>query len=36
MQIARIQTYRKRVVEFYDKNDRFREYVELYEELVKG
>ena len=30
-----IEACRKRAVEYYDKNDRYREYVELYEELVK-
>ena len=31
-----VDACRKRAVEFYDKNDRYREYVELYEELVNG
>lgn len=30
-----VDACRKRAVEFYDKNDRYREYVELYEELIK-
>lgn len=31
-----VEACRKRAVEYYDKNDRYQEYVELYEELVKG
>lgn len=30
-----IDACRKRAVEYYDKNDRYQEYLELYEELIK-
>lgn len=30
-----IEACRKRVVDCYDKNDRYQEYVELYEKLLK-
>ena len=33
--VAKRVACRKRAMEYYDKNDRYREYVELYEELIK-
>ena len=30
-----VEVCRRRAVEYYDKNDRYREYVELYEELIQ-